>query len=183
VSIKKENKEEFFVQQLLSRNTRSFEELYDQFSPALYGIISKIVKNEKLAEDILQETFLKIWNNSASYDKTKSRLFTWMLNIARNAAIDYMRSKQGKIDKKNKSVDLLGMNEPHAAVESNHEHIGLKKIVNSLKNEQHEIIRLTFFEGYSQTEIAEKLQIPLGTVKTRCRSALHHLRKTLEETG
>ncbi len=166
----------------MSADAKRFEILYDYFSPVLFGIIKKIVKQDKLAEDILQESFLKIWNSAQFYDSDKSRLFTWILNIARNTAIDYIRSKQGKLDKKLQSVDgLLNINEPHSTTGREYEHIGLKKIVTNLKTEHTEIINLSFFEGYTHSEIAEKLQIPLGTVKTRCRNALLTMRKSLSE--
>jgi RNA polymerase sigma factor (sigma-70 family) len=182
LAINKKYCEEELVEHLLSGDPRRFEILYDYFSPSLYGIIRKIVKEETLAEDILQDGFLKIWNNAAFYDVKKSRLFTWMLNIMRNTSIDYLRSRQGKIDKKNQSVDtIINLNTPNYSLESNYEHIGIKKIVSQLNNEHHEIITLAFFEGYTQDEIAKKLQIPLGTVKTRCRSALQVLRKVCKQ--
>ncbi len=176
--------EEELVEHLVSRDARRFEIVYDYFSPSLLGVIKKIVKYDELAEDVLQDGFMKIWNKSESYDAQKSRLFTWMLNIMRNTAVDYLRSKQGKIEKKNASVDTFITHDlPGFAVESDHEHIGLKKMVSELKTDQHEIINLAFFEGYTQDEIAKKLQIPLGTVKTKCRSALISLRKTLSSTN
>ena len=172
--------EEELVEHLLSADAKRFGIVYDYFSPSLLGVIKKIVKYDELAEDVLQDGFMKIWNKAKFYDARKSRLFTWMLNIMRNTAIDYLRSKQGKIEKKNQSVDTFGvMDLPGFAVESDHEHIGLKKMVSELKTDQHEIINLAFFEGYTQDEIAKKLQIPLGTVKTKCRNALMSLRKTL----
>ncbi len=176
----KHNIEEEFVEHLLSRDAKKFAILYDHFSGALLGIINRIVKNDEEAEDILQEVFLKIWHASTSYDQKKSRLFTWMLNVARNTSIDYLRSKQGRFDKAVQSTDVLNSAHAHGGANTNHDHIGLKKIVNELKTEQKEIIDLAFFEGYTQNEIAEKLQIPLGTVKTRCRKAICVLRKSLE---
>ena len=182
-AIKKYSEEEL-VKDLLSGDSKRFEVIYDHFSPSLLGIVKKIVKYDELAEDVLQDGFLKIWNNSKFYDPKKSRLFTWMLNIMRNTAIDYLRSKHGKVEKKTLPVDSFVSHEmfefPH---DSNHEHIGLKKMVSELKTDQHEIINLAFFEGYTQDEIAKKLQIPLGTVKTKCRTALLTLRKTLNSTN
>lgn len=176
LSVVKKNKEEELVAHLLSGDARRFGDVYDYFSSDLFGVISKIVQDEKIAEDLLQDTFLKIWNAARSYNPSKSRLFTWMLNIARNSAIDYLRSKQGKIDKKLQPVDSYSQAEaPHFAVELNE--TGLNQIVSSLKTEQLEIITLGFYEGYTQAEIAVKLNIPLGTVKTRCRAALNTLRQ------
>jgi RNA polymerase sigma-70 factor (ECF subfamily) len=105
-----------------------------------------------------------------------------MLNIARNTAIDHLRSKSGKADKLTSSNEDLQIadNREEAAYPA-HENIGLKEIVNVLKQEQKLIITLAFFEGYTQNEIAQRLNIPLGTVKTRYRNALHLLKNSLKE--
>lgn len=180
MTTEKQNKEKVLVDHLLSKDAKRFEMLFDHFSLSLYGIINQIVRHDEQAEDILQEVFLKIWNSSALYDSKKSRLFTWVLNIARNTSIDYLRSKQAKHDKKNQSLDFFNSNLHEPAIEIiNHEHIGLKKLVNQLKDDHKEIIDLAFFEGYTHSEIAEKLHIPLGTVKTRCRNAILVLRKSI----
>lgn len=182
-AVKKYSEEEL-VKDLLSGEPKRFEIIYDHFSPSLLGIVKKIVKYDELAEDVLQDGFLKIWNGSKFYDPKKSRLFTWMLNIMRNTAIDYLRSKHGKVEKKNLHVDSFMTHELFGSSNNtDHEHIGLKKMVRELKTDQHEIINLAFFEGYTQDEIAKKLQIPLGTVKTKCRTALLTLRQTLNSTA
>ena len=107
-----------------------------------------------------------------------------MLNIMRNTAIDYLRSKHGKTEKKNLSFDAnIILEAPMFLIESNYENIGLKKIVSELKIDQLEIINLAFFEGYTQDEISKKLQMPLGTVKTKYRNALITLRKRLITEG
>jgi RNA polymerase sigma factor (sigma-70 family) len=163
---------------LLSGDAKQFEKVYDHFASSLLGIIHNVIKDKVIAEDILQEVFIKIWNNSGAYDPKKARLFTWMLNIARNTAIDHTRSRQGKMEEKNISVqDSSAVHELTFSTGKKEEHIGLTALISSLKKEQEEVIILTYFEGHSQSEIAEKLQIPLGTVKTRCRHALNLLRK------
>jgi len=172
--------EEELVACLQSKDAKQFEIIYDYFSTALYGIINKILDNEEQAQDLLQEVFLKIWNNSSSYNPDKSRLFTWMLNISRNTAIDYIRSAQGKKEKKNQPADS------YVNILSNdkngnelYDTIGLKKVVSTLKEEHKQIIDLIYFEGYTQDEVSKKLNMPLGTVKTRSRSAIQTLRKAL----
>ncbi len=172
--------EEELVIHLKSKDPAKFEIIYDYFSASLYGIINKILDNEEQAQDLLQDTFLKIWNNSFSYNPDKSRLFTWMLNIARNTSIDYIRSAQGKNEKKNQSADIyVNMLENGINSCELHNHIGLKKIISELKEEHRQIIDLVYFEGYTQDEISKKLNMPLGTVKTRSRSAIQTLRKAL----
>lgn len=180
MQVKSIDKESEFVNHLLSKDKKRFGIIYDNYANALYGIIFKIVQNEEIAEDILQESFLKIWNNSHTYDSKKSRLFTWMLNIVRNSSIDYIRSKQGKVDKKNHSIDDV-KNIFETSETNTNDYIGLKKILDVLTPEQKQIIDLAFFEGYTHPEISEKLQIPLGTVKTKCRAALNTLRKSIKD--
>ncbi|MBA3665197.1 MAG: sigma-70 family RNA polymerase sigma factor [Bacteroidetes bacterium] len=169
------------VEHLLSADPAKFGKVYDHFSPSLYGILMKMVNNEKIAEDLLQESFLKIWNNANKYESKKSRLFTWMLNIARNTAIDHLRSKQARVEKNTIQIDLYARQKPQSPQDNAHDHIGLKKVVESLKEDHLKIIELAYFEGFSQAEIAVKLKIPVGTVKTRCRMALQHLKKAMGE--
>lgn len=152
--------------------------LYDNYSNALYGIILKIVRSEEVAEDVLQDAFVKIWKNVTSYDASKGTLFTWILNVARNTAIDRIRSQDYKNTAKIQSIDNhVGI----ASGQSNHQihvdHIGLEKIVAGLKPEHQIIIEYIYFKGFTQAEVAETLDIPLGTVKTRVKSAINHLRE------
>lgn len=161
------------------KNQKAFSYLYDNYSQALFGIINSIVGDIEESEDVLQKTFLKIWNNFASYDAAKGRLYTWMLNIARNLAIDTTRSKHEKIKSKIHSTsDNVYKYESNLAVEdASHDMIGLKTILGSLKEEHKIIIDLAYFEGYTQEEIAKKLSMPLGTVKTKVRQAILTLRE------
>lgn len=159
------------------RNQKAFSYLYDNYSKALFGVINTIVNDQEESEDVLQNTFLKIWNNFASYDESKGRLYTWMLNIARNLAIDSTRSKHEKIKNKIQEPTDSVYHKNNLYTENNsHENIGLKNIVNNLKEDQKEIIDLAYYEGYTQEEISKKLSLPLGTVKTKVRQALLTLR-------
>lgn len=161
------------------RNQKAFSYLYDNYSQALFGVINSIVNDVEESEDVLQKTFLKIWNNFASYDTAKGRLYTWMLNIARNLAIDTTRSKHEKIKTKIHSTsDNVYKFEKDLAVDDNaHDMIGLKTILGGLKEEHKVIIDLAYFEGYTQEEISKKLDMPLGTVKTKVRQAILVLRE------
>jgi RNA polymerase sigma factor (sigma-70 family) len=166
---------------LADRNTEGMEILYDNYAAALYGVIYRVIRQEEIAEDVLQESFLKIWNNFARYDATKGRLFTWMMNIARNMAIDKVRSKE--FSQKQKNRDLSGsvsLPDFESQAAYNPETIGLKEMVRKLEPEYREIIDLLYFGGYTQSEAAEKLDIPLGTVKTRSRAAILKLRQQFE---
>ncbi len=174
----KKYSEEELVNLLKQNDKAAFSYLYDHYSGALFGIILKIVnQDEETSEDVLQEVFIKIWKKITTYDPLKGTLFTWMLNIARNTAIDKVRTFKNisiqSIDNNVHSVDKIHQ---HKSVEDK---IGIKEIVNKLKPEYKTIIDLAYFGGYTQEEIAEELKLPLGTVKTRARAALIELRKVI----
>jgi RNA polymerase sigma factor (sigma-70 family) len=168
--------EEFLYSGLRSKSKQAFEYLYDNYSPALYGVVYNILHNEEASNDALQEVFVKIWNNFDSYDPERSRLYTWMMNIARNHAIDKLRSKAMKGDKELKN-DKEFIRNASGSLSQFTDGIGLNKLVNELEKEQKDIIDLLYFKGFTQTEAAEELNIPLGTVKSRVRLAMNKLRK------
>jgi len=164
------------VMLLQQREQQAFSYLYDHYAGALYGIIVAIVINKEVANDVLQEVFVKIWKQINTYDVAKGRLFPWMINIARNASIDMLRSKGYQNDQQNR--ELTETVYERGGVTSTHiEHIGLRKLVYSLKEEYKVLIELSYFQGYTQDEISKILNMPLGTVKTRLRSALIQLRE------
>jgi RNA polymerase sigma-70 factor, ECF subfamily len=173
--------EDELVMLIKQRNQAAFAYLYDNYSAALNGVIAKLVDDSTLAEDILQESFLKIWNNFDNYDATKGRLFTWMLNITRNLTIDTLRSKgykkQSKISSDENSVSIQADSNYGA---ERFDSLGIKKYLGILKPEQRVVIDLSYFKGYTQDEISVEMGIPLGTVKTRMRAALIELRKVLQ---
>jgi RNA polymerase sigma factor (sigma-70 family) len=164
------------------RNQKAFAYLYDNYSKALFGVINNIVNDLEESEDVLQNTFLKIWNNFDSYDASKGRLYTWMLNIGRNMAIDSTRSKHEKIKNKiQEPTDSVYHKNNLFVEDKTHESIGLKMIVDNLKDDQREIIELAYYQGYTQDEISKKLNLPLGTVKTKVRQALLTLREMTKD--
>lgn len=166
---------------LKARNEKALRALYDHYSAALYGVIFRIVNDKETAEDVLQESFVKIWNNASFYDASRGRLYTWLLNIARNSAIDKTRSKGFRNEGQVRSIEdfVYNVDKQHNHATAT-DHIGLKKVVESLKPEQQQLIDLLYFGGYTQTEAAEELGIPLGTVKTRVKAAITRLRELLK---
>jgi RNA polymerase sigma factor (sigma-70 family) len=163
---------------LRNREKIGAEALYDMYSASLYGVILRIVVETELAEDILQETFVKIWQSFNSYSSDKGRLFTWMVNIARNLSIDKVRSKDFRNQNKNQELE----NTVNLIDEQNNtvykpELLGIKDLVQTLRPEQKSILDLVYFKGYTHVEAADELGIPLGTVKTRLRMAIQELRK------
>lgn len=162
----------------LQRGDRAvMSDVYDQYADALYGTLVKIVRSEATAEDILQETFVKVWLQRDRYDATKGTFFTWMLNIARNMAIDTLRSAAYKASQMNRSVDeIVGIADEPGEDAVIPEHTDLRTIVDTLGPEQRAIVDLMYFQGYTQSEISEEFNIPLGTVKSRLRLAMNTLR-------
>ncbi|MEC5156276.1 RNA polymerase sigma factor [Chryseobacterium sp. MP_3.2] len=172
---------EQLVSLLLSRDQKGFNYLYDNYSPAFYGVIFRIVKYEEEANEVLQDTFVKIWNSITSYDPKKGALYTWMLNIARNSAIDRLKSKSFQNDLQNQSIPDFVDDNKSLSTEQKHEFKEVENLVNSLKADYSILINKAYFGGFTQEEIAEELGIPLGTVKTRTRAALLELKTVLRD--
>jgi len=165
------------VERLQHGDRAVMSDIYDQYADTLYGILTKIVRSEATAEDLLQETFVKVWLQKDRYDSTKGSFFTWMLNIARNMAIDTLRSGAYKASMVNRSVDdIVGMEREPGEDVVIPEHTDLRAIVDTLGTEQRAIVDLMYFQGYTQSEISEEFDIPLGTVKSRLRRAMNTLR-------
>lgn len=175
--------EEELVMRLQEKDQAAFSYLYDNYAGALNAVICRMIEDPKLCEDILQESFLKIWNNFNSYDKTKGRLFTWMLNLTRNLTIDTLRSKgykkQAKISSDENSVSNL--HDASSGIDK-FDSMGLRKQLSNLKPDQRILIDMAYFSGFTQDEISKQLDIPLGTVKTRMRAAILELRKFIQYT-
>lgn len=167
--------EKHIVELLEKGDTKAINLLYENYANSLYGVILKVINNEELAQDALQETFVKVWKNSKKYDSKKAKLFTWLYRIARNTAIDKLRSfnnrfeKEIQIDKSN--VYIL----PASSI--NQDVIDIKKHVAGLDEKYQIVLKALFFEGMTQQEASEELDIPLGTIKSRLKIGLRELRK------
>lgn len=167
------------VSELISGNPDAFSRLYDAYGSILFGVIFRIVNDRQDAENLLQDCFIKIWQNANRYDANKGRLATWLINIARNTAIDFTRSKFFSQKRRNQSLDNLVSREMHFASYARIEDYGLKQILNRLSPVCREIIVWMYYEGYTQQEISDQFSIPLGTVKSRTRKAMKELRQIL----
>ncbi len=164
---------EKLVSLLKAKDQKGYELLYERYGATLYGVILKIVGAEENANDVLQEVFLKIWKNIDSYKTEKANLFTWMLAIARNSAIDHTRKKEF-----NRNIDIQKVSHEELGTETQKtDKIGVKEKVQKLDPELKEIIDIIYFSGYTHSEASEALSIPLGSVKTRVRTALRELKK------
>lgn len=164
---------------LRRRDKDALRELYRAYSPVAFGVICKIVKKEDVAENVLQDVFLKVWNNIEQYDTSKGRFLSWILRIARNAAIDKVRSKNYQQDRKTSGLENSPVSNLAYTGAPSTDNIDVRDKVNKLDTKYRVLIELTYFEGYSHTEAAKQLDLPLGTVKGRIRKALKELRKVL----
>ena len=165
------------IDMLRAGDNDAYVALYDAYAPMLFGVILRIVDDRKEAENLLQDCFVKIWQNIQTYSESKGRLATWLINIARNTAIDFTRSKyfhQKQMIRKDENY--VHHENEHTITQLSVDTLGLRQLVERLNPGCREIINWMYFEGYTQQEIAENFGIPLGTVKSRTRTALKELR-------
>jgi len=149
--------------------------LYENYADALFGVILKVLNDEELAQDALQETFIKVWRNAKSYNAKKAKLFTWLYRIAYNTTIDKVRSQTNKISKE---VQIEASNVYMLTSESlNQDVMDIKTHLKSLDEKYQIVINALFFEGMTQQEASDELDIPLGTIKSRLKIGLRELKK------
>ena len=161
---------------LLRQNDRNgIALLYDKYHAALFGVVLRVVHSRELAEEVLQDTFTKVWKNFDRYDASKGKLFTWLLSVARNTAID--QTRLSSFSQKNQNLDEhVSTLERQMNGSLNTDTIGVRQITEKLPKEYRDIIDLIYFKGYTQQETSDSLGVPLGTVKTRLRTAVNQLR-------
>ncbi|TCK67299.1 RNA polymerase sigma-70 factor (ECF subfamily) [Winogradskyella wandonensis] len=173
-----QNIEQRIVQLLQRQDHFALNLLYENYSDSLYGAILKVTKNEEIAEDALQETFIKVWKNAHKYDASKAKLFTWLFRIARNTAIDKLRSFNNRYHKEvqidNSNVYILPGNKLNQDV------LDIKEHVARLEEKYQIVLNALFFEGMTQQEASDELDIPLGTVKSRLKIGLRELKKVYD---
>lgn len=170
------------VSQFQKKDGKAFESLYTMYSESMHGVIYNIVRDPDIAQEVMQDVFLKAWNNADTYSSKKGRFFTWLLNIARNAAIDKTRSKDFKNSSKNLDsqyfVDILETEDNYNTATDS---IGVNAFVKKLASKCTKIIELLYFKGFTQKEASETLNMPIGTIKTRNRNCINELRQMLGE--
>lgn len=168
---------ETLVEQFKLKNEKAFETLYNMYSESMQGVIFNIVRDNDIAEEVMQDVFIKAWHKADSYSSEKGRFFTWLLNIARNAAIDKTRSKAFKKSKQNLNSDFfVNILETGDSLDNSTDAIGIKKFVEKLAEKCKAVIELLYFKGYTQVEASETLNMPIGTIKTRNRNCINELR-------
>lgn len=172
--------QELLILQFQKKDVKAYEKLYNLYCDSISGVVNNIVKNDDVAQEITQDVFIKAWNKADTYSAKKGRFFTWLLNIARNSAIDYTRSKKFKQSKQNLNADFfVDILESSSSLDSETNTIGLKEFVTKLGETCKSVIELLYFKGFTQKEASEELNIPLGTIKTRNRSCIGELRTML----
>jgi RNA polymerase sigma-70 factor (ECF subfamily) len=173
------------ARRLRARDPRVMSTLYDRYGKLAYSLIFRTVRDRAAAEDLVQETFLRVWNRAQSFDAERGALGPWILAVARNRAIDYIRSRDGRMSAAAVDLDRLENHPLFAKLEDSALSLDrsrrLKAAFAKLAPHQREVIELAYFEGLSQTEMAERMNQPLGTVKTWVRAALKALRQELTE--
>ena len=171
---------EFLVSQFQKKDEKAFEKLYNMYNKSMHSVIYNIVRDHEIAEEVMQDVFIKAWEKADTYNASKGRFFTWLLNISRNAAIDKTRSKAFKKTSKNLNsdyfVDILHSSEN---LGSKTDAIGIKKFVDKLADKCIKIIELLYFKGYTQKEASKELDMPIGTIKTRNRNCIQELRDSV----
>jgi RNA polymerase sigma-70 factor (ECF subfamily) len=176
-----EQRSEDLVNLLQQKCEKGFSQLYDNYSDALFCEIYQIVARETIAEDLLQDTFVKIWKKIDTYDKSKASLYTWMLNIARNTSIDFIRSRKNEFNRSILNDDILQSDYliiSDVIDNSNRlDFISIKNKAALLDYKYAVVLDLIYFEGFTYEQVANLLRLPLGTVKTRGRMALTLLKK------
>ncbi|SMO77461.1 sigma-70 family RNA polymerase sigma factor [Fodinibius sediminis] len=164
----------------------ALEELYELYKRLLFGMILSIVKKKEVAEDVLQEVFITVWDKAGSFDKDRGNVYSWILTLARNKAIDRIRSKSYKSQEK----ASVSIHDPFFTLEgdkfdplettifSNRAEL-VKRALQEIPEAQRRVIHIAYYRGLTQSEIANHLDIPLGTVKTRTRQGMIKLQRIL----
>lgn len=167
--------EKHIVELLQERNEKAISLLYEHYGDTLYGVAHKVVRNDELAQDVLQESFVKIWKKSDSYDASKAKLFTWLFRITRNTAIDKLRSVNTKTDKE---IQMDVSDVYNLGVDSiRPEFMDVSENLGKIEDKYQIVLEALFFQGMTQQEASDELDIPLGTIKSRLKIGLREMRK------
>jgi RNA polymerase sigma-70 factor, ECF subfamily len=168
------------VEKLRNSDPDGLAAAYDRYGGIVYSLFVRITRDRSAAEDLVQELFLRLWNHRREFDATRGALGVWLVSIARNLAIDYLRSAQTKFQSKLRPIDQTDSwrfsykpGEPESTIDSAK---AVQEAFAALNANQRKVLELAYFEGFSQSEIASRLQEPLGTVKSWMRSALDRMR-------
>jgi len=175
--------DEELARRLQRKDPQAMADLYDRFGRLAYSVIVSVVRDSSLAEDLVQETFLRVWNRAHAFEAGRGALGPWLLTIARNRAIDHIRSVGSRMQRSSQEFDArehpsLFVDMERDILNTDHARV-IRKALAKLNENQQKVIELAYYEGLSQTEMADRMGQPLGTIKTWVRSALRVLREEL----
>jgi RNA polymerase sigma-70 factor, ECF subfamily len=181
------------LKRIVTRDERAVAELYDRHSRLVFSVIRRILRSQSDAEDVLQETFVRVWSRADTYDPSLGSPATWLTRIARNRAVDRLRAQRTRADVDAPAPDTKESGEIRTAVAAVSDRpdvraegvamaTALRGAVARLPEMQRVLIEAAYFEGYTHQELAARFAVPLGTVKTRIRAGLTALRTNLEQT-
>jgi RNA polymerase sigma-70 factor (ECF subfamily) len=180
------NNEHELIAKIAKKNKDALALLYDKYSRLIYSLIYKVVQKHEDTEEVMQEVFLQVWEKAAYFDSTKGNVYVWVVTLTRNKAIDRVRSKyyrQGKVNSDIESVSMYMESEDKSALDnslSDERAIYVRKALAQLPENQRILLEDAYYLGYSQSELAQRYELPLGTVKTRMRSGLKKLQSLID---
>lgn len=171
------------LQHIANRNQAAFTVLYERYGSAVYGLAMQVLSSPSLAEEVSQDSFMKVWNNPQQYDPKKGRFISWLLTVTRYTAIDRIRAEKRQVTSDATPVEYTNIESklgiPHDPLRRDGQLI--QKFLTQIPPEQAILVKLGFLQGMTHAELAEKLDLPLGTVKTRVRLGLQKLRVLWQE--
>ncbi len=173
------------VEKLKQRDPSGLADAYDRYGTLAYSVMLRVTRNSGAAEDLVQELFLRVWNRSEDFDASRGSLCVWIMAIARNMAIDHIRSAHSRFSTRTRSLDQTD----HSAISYKTSEVdsildnskAVKEAFSTLNLNQRKVLEMAYFDGFSQSEIALRLEQPLGTVKSWMRSALARLRVAIQK--
>lgn len=167
------------MQRVVLNDQRAFAALYERYGSIVYGLAYRILQTSERAEEVTQDTFMKVWKQADSWDAEKGKLSSWLLTITRYTAIDLIRKENRTVTQVSVPIEILANTQGNPSTINDprwHDGRLLRNLLTELPTEQAELIELAFFQGYTHSQLAENLELPLGTVKTRLRLGLQKLR-------
>lgn len=174
------------LERIARGDQRAFAALYDQVSSRVFGLIRRVLKDEAQSEEVTQEVFLEIWQSATRFDPNKGGAATWILTMAHRRAVDRVRSSQSSRDRDTRiGIRDFNPDYDHVAetIEVRLEHERVQKAMTRLTELQRQAVSLAYYGGYSHSEVAQMLSVPIGTVKTRLRDGMIRLRDELGVTS
>mgnify|MGYP000262077561 CR=1 FL=1 len=168
----------FLIQQLKDKDERALSLLYDKYAGAIYSVIIKMVRDEGKAQNLLQDTFMTVWDKAESYDASKGRFYTWVFRIARNKTLNFLR----KVEPLIQTDDFSVHDSKEEAISIDAKYLELNGAITTLEEHHKKAIELVYFKGLTHKEAHQQMDVPLGTFKSYVRQALKQLRKAYTKT-